>query len=243
MNESLTFAGINSGTYGVYIAGESVYNAPERSVEMVTIPGRNGNLAIDGGRFENIEVTYPAFLAEPSQAAFAESVADFRNAILSKVGYQRLTDDYNPDEFRLAVYRSGLEVKPRVYNRVGEFTLTFDCKPQRFLLSGEQAVTLTASGSITNPTRFPSKPLVRVFGAGTLTIGDNAITISSAISAGIFIDFESFEAWAEDGGTITPQNGNIAIGNQSPQLEPGANTITLGAGITQVEITPRWYII
>ena len=50
----LYFDGQSSGTYGVYITGEAVYNAPARDVEMVTIPGRNGQLALDKGRFENI---------------------------------------------------------------------------------------------------------------------------------------------------------------------------------------------
>lgn len=243
MNETLTFAGINSGTYGVYIAGDNVYNAPERDVEMITVPGRNGNLSIDGGRFENIEITYPAFMFRTNQADFASDLADFRSAILSKKGYQRLTDDYNAGEFRWAVYKSGLEVDPKIYNRAGEFELTFDCKPQRFLTSGETAVTFTASGSITNPTDFESKPLIRIWGAGIVTMNGYAITITTGNANGIYIDFDTFEAYSIAGSTVISQNGNVAIGNQAPELSPGANSVSLGSGITKVEIIPRWYIV
>ena len=58
--KALEYDGVSSRTYGVYITGEAVYNAPERDVEMITIPGRNGAFALDNGRFENIEVTYRA---------------------------------------------------------------------------------------------------------------------------------------------------------------------------------------
>lgn len=60
--KTLNFDGQSSGTYGVYITGDAVFNAPERDVEMITIPGRNGALALDNGRFENISVTYPSGL-------------------------------------------------------------------------------------------------------------------------------------------------------------------------------------
>ena len=137
MNETFTFNGINSGDYGVYIGGDAVYNAPARVVEMVAVPGRNGALAMDEGRYENIEVTYPAFLADTTQADFASRVSELRNALCAVTGYQRLVDDYNPNEYRLAVYKSGLEVSPTQYNRAGGFDITFECKPQRFLVSGE----------------------------------------------------------------------------------------------------------
>ena len=58
--KALKFDNVSSRTYGVYITGEAVYNAPERDVEMITIPGRSGTFALDNGRFENIEVSYPA---------------------------------------------------------------------------------------------------------------------------------------------------------------------------------------
>ena len=124
MNEAFTFNGINSGDYGVFIGGDAVYNAPARVVEMIAVPGRNGALAMDEGRYENIEVTYPAFLADTTQADFASRVSELRNALCSVTGYQRLVDDYNPNEYRLAVYKSGLEVTPTQYNRAGGFDIT-----------------------------------------------------------------------------------------------------------------------
>lgn len=172
--KALSFDNVSSRTYGVYITGEAVYNAPEREVEMISIPGRNGAFALDKGRFENIEVTYPAGIFADNEANFAEAISDFRNFLCSRKGYVRLQDEYNPNEYRMAVYKSGLEVSPALL-KAGEFEITFDCKPQRFLTSGETAVQMVETGSlnnyITNPTLFDSKPLLAVTGSGTVRIG------------------------------------------------------------------------
>lgn len=177
MFKSLTFDGENSLDYGVHINGEGVYNAPERDVEMIAIPGRNGEYALDHGRFNNIEVAYPAGIGEMSQADFADKISAFRNALASRKGYCRLEDGYHPDEFRMGVYKSGLEASPVVYNRAGQFDLVFNCKPQRFLKSGEQATEFTQDGTITNPTLFESKPLLELYGYGTLNVNGSEITL------------------------------------------------------------------
>lgn len=146
--KGLVFDGVDSRDYGIYVTGEAVFNSPERDVEMIEIPGRNGAYALDKGRFSNIEVSYPAGIFGDTEAEFRQGVSAFRNALASRKGYKRLEDDYNPDEYRMAVYKSGLEVTPTAL-KAGEFTITFDCKPQRFLKSGETAVTI--GGDVTNP--------------------------------------------------------------------------------------------
>ena len=70
IDNSITFGGINSADFGIYISGEGVFNAPQRDVEMISVPGRNGAIALDRGRFQNIEVTYPAFNYEADYDKF-----------------------------------------------------------------------------------------------------------------------------------------------------------------------------
>lgn len=177
--KTFTFDGQNSGSYDVYITGEAVYNAPERTVEMITIPGRDGDLALDKGRFENIPVKYPAGMFGDDQSAFAAKVRAFRNMMASRVGYCRLEDEYNPDEYRLALYKSGLEVEPVPFQRAGEFDILFDCNPFRFLKSGEAAVAVANNGTLTNPTLFESKPLLEVKGSGNINLGSDTIKVTN----------------------------------------------------------------
>lgn len=45
--------------------------------------------------------------------------------------------------------------RPKIFNLYGRATLEFNCKPQRFLNSGDTAQTIsTSGGTITNPTAF-----------------------------------------------------------------------------------------
>lgn len=174
--KALKFDNVSSRTYGVYITGEAVYNAPKRDVEMITIPGRSGSFALDNGRFENIEVSYPAGIYADTEADFRQAISDFRNFLCSRKGYVRLQDEYNPDEYRMAVYKSGLDVDPALL-RAGEFTITFDCKPQRWLTSGEEAVTVDSGDTLTNPTLFEASPLLDVYGYGSITFNGYTIEI------------------------------------------------------------------
>lgn len=178
--KTLEFGGESSSQYGVYISGEGVFNAPERDVEMVTIPGRNGSFPLDNGRFQNIEITYPAGIFADTDMDFAQAISDFRNFLCSRKGYVRLTDDYNPTEYRMAIYKSGLDVTPAQL-KAGEFKITFQCKPQRYLMSGEAAVPVTSGEALMNPTLFESHPMLEVTGYGSVGINDNTVTVNNVV--------------------------------------------------------------
>ena len=178
MYKGFTFDGVSSKTYGVYISGDAAFNAPERDVEMIEIPGRNGAYVLDKGRFANITVTYPAGIFGTTESDFAEGISDLRNVLASKKGYCRLEDEYNPDEYRMAVYRSGLDVTPAQL-KAGEFEIVFDCMPQRFLTSGETKTAVASGGSVTNPTLFDASPLLEVTGYGTIGIGNYSIDVEN----------------------------------------------------------------
>lgn len=244
---SFIFDGVNSLESGIYITGQAVYNAPERSVEMVSVPGKNGDIAIDRGRFENIEVTYPAGAFAAEQAEFGEKIARIRNILASRYTYKRLEDTYNPDEYRLALYKSGLDVDPAALSSAGEFEITFNCKPQRFLKSGDEEETFTAAGTIENPTDFTSKPLLLITGYGQLTIGQQTFTIAEGAqgaSQQIYIDCESQEAWEYVGTYKQSRNDYIQNAGQTfPELAAGVNDVLPGANISRIKIIPRWWRI
>lgn len=180
MVNTITFGGVLSSTYDIYISGEGVWSAPERDAEVITIPGRNGAFVQDNGRFQNITVTYPAFIVKDTNTNFKTKIDSFRNAIASKVGYQRLVDTFHADEYRMAAFIGGLEVEPILYNdHAATFDLVFECKPQRFLTSGETAVSVANNGTITNPTLFDAKPQLQVKGYGTIGIGSEEIEVEN----------------------------------------------------------------
>jgi phage-related protein len=172
-------------------------------------------------------------------ANFKQNMARLRNYLLSKEGYRKIWDTYHPLEYRLGTFAGPLEPEVLSNNRAGSFDLVFNCKPQRFLNSGDAVITLTESGTITNEGGFPSRPLIRVYGTGTVGIGNNAITITEEIGGYTDIDCEMMDAY----NGATNRNRYVRIQNNDfPAIPVGNAQITLD-GVSEVEITPRWWII
>ena len=233
MRNYLVFNGINCSDYGVYISGQGTFDSPTREYEAQPVPGRNGDILATEKRFENLDVEYPAFI----YTDFEKNLAGFREAMLASEGYCRLEDTYHPEEYRLAFFRGDITPKVRSRNDAGEFTIRFNCKPQRFLKLGEVTQEISSGGSILNPTLFDSQPLIKVTGYGQLTINSNVITIANTYTY-VYIDSEIMDCYS---GTSNANPDVVFTPNEFPVLHPGANGITFDNTITKLEITPRWW--
>ena len=224
----------DSRDFGVYISGQGTFNAPGREYENIAVPGRDGDLLAPNTRLSNIQLTYPAFI----YANFAENMASLKSMLLSRIGYKRLEDTYHPDEFRLAFYRGDLNPTVRSRNDAAEFDLTFECDPRRFLKVGENKWEITSSGTMYNPTGFAAKPLIRVYGSGTLGVGSDTITIASNSYPYIDIDSEVSDCY------YGVNNANSLVtfsANDFPVFSEDSTNISASGSITKVEITPRWW--
>ena len=149
MRNYFTIAGRDSRDFGIYISGQGTFNSPQKLYEQFSIPGRDGAIFGSDRRLENVELTYPCFIYDN----FSENIAAFRTFLLSLDGYQRLTDTYHPDEFRMAIFSGPLVSEVTSNNKAGSFDLSFNCKPQRFLMTGETVygyVPSAGAGSIGN---------------------------------------------------------------------------------------------
>lgn len=223
----LTIDGKNSLDFNTWISGGGTFNSPSRDIDKVTIPGRNGELIIDNGRYANIEVNYDAFITKD----FDKNISALRAYMGALRGYKVLQDTYDPEHFRLANFSSGLSVETTARNLAGKFTLTFDCKPQRYLIKGNQTIE-DVTGQLLNPTLYDALPIIRAYGTGSFSINGVSVTISTA-NVYTDIDCERMEAYK---GTINC-NANINA-PVFPKLAPGLNTITTNM---RLDITPRWW--
>lgn len=167
--EGFIFDGENSRDYGVYVTDVEVFGAPSRNVEMVQIPGRDGAFALDKGSWENIEVKYHCAMGCKTQADFNAGISAVRNMLASRIGYKRLEDEINTDEYRMACFHGGISV-PTLNKDTATFDVVFDCKPQRYLKSGETAVAVTSGGTVTNNTAYEARPILELFGSGSVTL-------------------------------------------------------------------------
>lgn len=265
---TITFDGKALSDFGVFLGGDGAFNSPARIGEMVHIPGRNGSLWMDENCFENIEVTYPAFIGTPEETDFANRIMEVRSWLASREGYCRLEDTYHEDEYRLAVFKAAVETKPVHYTRAGEFEITFDAKPQRYLKSGDEPVPFYAKGTITNPTLFESLPIIAVTGNGRVNVAGHLFTVSDTTQT-IYIDSEIMEVYIpghpaeelteENSLVITDElalpieihrgnrdainmNSHVSFADYDfPRIGPGEQPVAFDSGIEDITIYPRWW--
>lgn len=228
---TFTYNGTSSSTYGIFIEHRPVLTFPKRVIESISVPGRSGNLLFDTGAYENVTLTY--------QVAYKGSVRPTGVDIatwLYQNDYLTLTDTYDPSYFRKAVYVSPLNVTD-IINVAGRAAITFDCKPQRYLLSGQTVLSPTKGSSISNAYQ-PALPIITLSGNGTLTVGSRTVVISGNTGT---LSLDSERQTAEVGGNNA--NSLITLSDGFPVLENGSTTITWTTGISNVKVTPNWWTL
>lgn len=231
----LIYNGESSADYDLLVGAQNTFNAPKRSVTKYTIPGRNGDLIKDNGCFENISVPYTIVC----KSGF-ENLADSISAWLkSPTSYCRLEDSHHPEYYRMGLVTDAITYTTGALNHSAKATVTFDCKPQKWLTEGERVKKFTSAGTIFNPTKFASKPLIKVYGNGqsTLKIGDYSMSLN--LQAYVTIDSELMDCTR---GNMN-MNSYVVLASGFPELKSGINLITFTGGITSIEITGRWWTI
>ena len=231
----IIFNNKSSADCRIQVAHPPGYAYPERDYTITHIPGRNGDIIQDNGSYKNVERTYEVSFDAPNEdfATYANAVSAWLH---STTGYARLEDSYEPNYYRMAIYQES-NIFENLYNQAGTATIVFECKPQRFLKTGDNDITIQNSLTIMNPTGFEAYPLFKVTGtSGVLTVNGNSITFSS-IDDFVMLDCELQDAYKEN------INKNSTISGTFPVLKPGSNTISWTGGITSVTMKPRWWTI
>lgn len=233
----INWAGTSSDDLRVRVEHYPARVLPERSQTMTEIAGRNGALLMVDGNWKNYDQEYEIFIsAERSGLVrLARAVAEW---LESPSGYQRLEDSYEPDVYRMAFYEGGQDIES-ILNRFGRATISFNCKPQRYLKSGEAVKRFDTDGVLVNSTRFDALPFITVYGsgAGSVTVNGNTVTLSE-IDGYTVLDSELMDAYK---GT---ENRNPYISAaEFPALAPGENEISFDGGVTSLDVVPRWWTI
>lgn len=231
----IIFNNKSSADCRIQVAHPPGYAYPERDYTITHIPGRNGDIIQDNGCYKNVERTYEVSFDAPNEdfATYANAVSAWLH---STTGYARLEDSYEPNYYRMATYQES-NIFENLYNQAGTATIVFECKPQRFLKTGDNAIAIQNSLTIMNPTGFEAYPLFKVTGtSGVLTVNGNSITFAS-INDFVMLDCELQDAYKEN------INKNSTISGTFPVLKPGSNTISWTGGISSVTMKPRWWTI
>lgn len=230
------YNGVPSTFYGIQVETQPGYLVPEKDVEVIHVPGRNGDLIIDKGVYQNVNREY-SISCVTYEREFDSLVQAINTWLHPGPGYFRLEDTYDPEFYREAICKDEVDIE-NFFGHGAKTTLTFNCKPQKYLKSGEDPRIFESAGTLRNPTLYVAKPLIKVYGSGSgvLTIGSYVVSLT-AINEYVIIDSELMDVYKEQ----ENKNSTATLADGFPLLNPGSNGILFSGGITKVQITPRWW--
>lgn len=221
--------GIPSSDVGLIVEHRPTRPIPKRKTLSWEIPGRSGKLIKTLDAWESITLTYELALVPPPGVTLSDAT-DAAVAWLMQADQMKLFDDADPAVYYRVIYTGGDELTA-ILHRARRVKARFTADPQRWLMTGTLATSLTASGmKITNPTPHLAKPYVVIYGsgAGSLTFGSRVMNFNEC--SGLALDSESCSA-------SLPAFGNW------PELPSGDTVVSWTGGVTGIDVVPRWYVI
>jgi len=233
------FNGISSETLGIKIQSKNVYSAPKYDVNLTSIPGRNGEIISSNGRYSNVSLSYTCFVSAKSIAELSNKITAIKNWLYKEPDkYHELTDSYDAAFKRMAIFNSKLDIADEV-NKIGTFTVSFSCKPQRYLISSMTSESHTTSFTVNNPYPLNAKPYIKITGTGDISFaiqspGQNKVWTMTAIGPYIECDSELMNFYRG-----TDLKNDKVTGDGFPELLPGNNTISWTGNVMKVEIIKR----
>ena len=234
----VTFNGVSSKDLGIQVEHPPGYQTPVKDYDKIHVPGKNGDVVVYKGSYQNVNRTYDIAIGD-TERSFTEMANSISEWLNSTDGYTRLEDSYEPEYYRLAIYEESPTIT-NIFQHGGRATVNFNCKPQRFLKSGDHKIITSVNTSLKNPTKFSSLPIITVKGSGNaeLQVGTYHVSISD-VGGYITIDSEIQDCYA---GTLN-KNPYVTLVNGYPKLAPGINEISFSGGITEVEVIPKWWTL
>lgn len=245
----IIWAGTSNKDVGMIIEHYPSVIFPQRSQEVLQIPGRNGAIVLPYGAFQNYEQSYQAFLDSKYIGGLEHVMPRVADWLLGNEGYHKLEDSYFPDTYRMAYYSGGAEFVS-IFNEYGEGTLTFNCAPERYFKSGDFDIALENNTILKNPTSFPAYPEVRITPSTTHSDVELTFTDSNNIAHSMTILSSGFSY-----GTVglnmkehTAFHGSVNLngyvtGSYDDMKLTREMKISWTGNVLSVLIRPRWWTI
>lgn len=244
------FNGGDSRDYGVLIRNKKTYNQAEKDITFEPVAGRSGDIVIDNGRYNNVEMGYGVTLFAPTldekninqNINLAYSTQDLKDWLIADGNYYKLTDCYDPDYYRMACYSGGMEFETFTTN-IAKTDIIFNCKPYKYRNDGENLIEINHNSEIIyNPEAHNALPYIKIYGINSHTTTVFSINgktyILSNVDGYVEMDCEMQNVFKD---TI-PKN-NTFQGQYLPTLSPGKNKINFISNIAKIEIIPKWRTI
>ena len=199
------------------------YEIPQANIDKIPIPGRDGFLTQDNGTYGEV--------IKPCECSLDNGNIDDISAWLN--GSSNITFSNEPDKFYKATIINKIPFS-KIIEIFHTFIIQFDCQPHKYMVDNSKVI-LTSAGTIFNSGGAISKPIIKLYGTGaiTLNINDDIIDLTNVSE---YIEINSDMQNAHKG----TQPKNQYMKGYFPLLIPGNNYISWTGTVAKLEITPNW---
>lgn len=219
----------------LYIEKRPSRQKPVRDVSAHEVPGRDGVVLVDNGRWKNIILRYQVGCGD------IDANIDKINQMLCQTGIHKLEDTYDDEVYYKASCINATEFQEDLLN-FGRATIEFDCEPYRYLNVGTYDYQAEQGKVFENPTGFDSLPKILLYATPgatcTIHFGSDAYSVIMPKGvASLTIDSETMDCVSG-----TKKYNDAVQFEQFPILKPGKTQVqfTVSSGNAVLFITPRW---
>lgn len=214
----------------IYMKGKPTIPAAQEEVKEVSIPGRDGALAIHKKSYKSTSIQIEFnYIGRVDQ--WGERWRAAKKWLSATNGELKFSDD--PEIF-YKICRVEVGENSKKGERIGDFSAVFITKDGlSYLESGKEEIKL--EDKIYNPGMF-SKPIYRITGEGVCTLMVNGKEFTANISQNLTIDAEKMIAYREDGSLV---NASVKGDYEDLYLQAGENILSITDGF-ECKIIPRW---
>lgn len=218
---------VSSASLGLRLSAPVDVPVSVRKADDIEVAGRAGTLT----RFTGWEDTeFDLELAVSTSDGFEL----YRKAAYQLTHAQSIAFTGEPGVYRKVKHCEVSELR-RELSGWGLFTARVTCQPFTYMYEGLKPVTLTSSGTITNPGLLDADPIITLTGTGTLSLTVNGAVHQVNSPAGS-VTLDSARLVAHVGGRVQTD----ALIGPFPVFKPGINRIMLGTGISKLVFVPNW---
>ena len=247
MSDYMIYGTVDSRDYGLLLLSDEVAGAVP-DYESVSVPGRNGDLHISNNRWFNRERKMVLYCPETAKTSLESFIA----ALLAEPMYSKVSSSIWTDFFMYGTFKGGTEPRKSVAYEAGRVEIIFDCKPQKFLVSGEEEIVINSGDetrTLENPTGFVAKPFLTIqFPSGVDLVeidfssaSINSVGLHSSRYTSVTLDTETMDFIGYDG---TNLNSYYSTNHKDIYIPAGTTGVACPeTGIFTLRMKPRWWTL
>lgn len=236
MTEYFQYGGQKSSEFDLVMESDLSFSSPEADITFVSVPGLDGELAIDNKSLKNVIRSYPCKIIPSSGVTIEKRAGQISSWLKNDIAWKEFIFSGDPDFIYTAMFYEKYDVNKLIvdYHQV---VLNFTIKPYKFLKSGQILQTVSNGQVIKNIGNRVSRPRLIIEGTGDITINiGSAKLILKGVDKGVIVD--SLRNTITDLSESRPQWDKAY--SLPPKCGIGDQKITYTGSVTKLQIIPRW---